>query len=64
MYSSSAGHMDGIGTTDSICSDPPSPRLKPNSCTLINKHDDCDDDSVNHPDSSNSGANDPDYKQC
>lgn len=64
MYSSSSGNVDGIiGASDSICSDPPSPRLKSNSCTLINKHEECDDESVNHPDSSNSGANDRDYKQ-
>lgn len=64
MYASSSGNVDGIiGTSDSVCSDPPSPRLKPNSCSLPNKHDECDEESVNHPDSSNSVANDRAYKQ-
>ena len=64
MYSSSVGNTEGgIGASDSICSDPPSPRLKTNSCTVGNKQNECDEDSVNHPDSSNSVANERDYKQ-
>jgi hypothetical protein len=64
MYTPSTGNVEGIvGASDSLCSDPPSPRMKPNPCSISNKQDECDEDSVNHPDSSNSAANDRDYKQ-
>ena len=65
MYSSStSGNVDGIisGASDSLCSDPPSPRLKSNLCPIPSKTDDCEEESVHHPDSSNSVTNNRDYK--
>ena len=63
MYPSSASSLGGVaGASDSICSDPPSPRLKSDSCSLTNKTAECDEESVSHPDSSNSAINEPDYK--
>ena len=65
MYSTSGGNSDCVsGVSDSICSDPPSPRLKHSSCTLSSKQqDECDEDRMRHPDSSISAPNERDYKQ-
>ena len=58
IYPSGGNNIDGtVAASDS------SPSIKSSSCILANiKNDECDEDSGNHPDSSNIGTTESDYK--